>query len=324
MTKLLPILLEAEQHAGSERKKELAKKIDPKLHFEMGDGTTKSVRELLLSDSNSTTTLIQAEVYATVVEGAQPVRQMRNLVDIVQMNSNTMRVNYGGAAAYAAEVDEATEIPIAVQTYTPITFTAKKYGARPLITRELVNDGLFDVIAEEIKYAGAKLENRLNAVALDEFLLYSGNEFDTAGSNQGIKGVAKAIGVQKEAGFMPTDLIMHPEAEAIVLCDYTPTGAYYQVGNATTTGILPAPILGMNAGGCGVTYSGGTYTWGYAADTEIGMLLLDRNRGGKIGMREDIRVEKYDDPVKDLVGISCTMRTCAKAINTTAITRVEY
>ena len=324
MTKLLPILLESLEHAGPERRKELARKVDPKLYFELADGSRKPVRELIQSADANSTTLVQAEVYRTVIEGATPAVAMRNALDSIQMNSNQLRVNYGAAGVYAPEIAEGAEYPVYIQDYTPVTFTAKKYGQSPAITRELVIDWLFDVLNVEIKVAAAAVENRLNYQALDAILEGSGTEHDTTGSNQGVKAVAAAIGVNKTANYLPTDLVLHPEAEAILLQDYIPTGAYYQVGNATTTGAVPAPVLGLNAHGVGVSTSGTTYTWGYGADSEIGMLVLDRNRGAKIGMREDTRVEQFEEPLRDLTRINVSIRFDVQVIQANAITRIEY
>jgi len=140
----------------------------------------------------------------------------------------------------------------------------------------------------------------------------------------GIKAVAKAISVNKAAGFTPTDVIMHPQAEAYVLMDYIPTGAYYQVGNASTTGYVPAPVLGLRAHSCGVTDTSSTYIWEYDTDGDIGMIVHDRTCSAKIAMRQDIAVEQYDDPIHDLVGLSTTIRFDVKSCVSAAATRIEY
>ena len=328
MGKILPILLEATQHAGPERRKELSQKIDPTLTYEFADGTKKPVRELIQSDSINSTTLIQAEVYNEVLDGAAGAVCMRNALDVLNVNSNSFRLNFGTAATYAAEVAEGSEIPVAVQPYNATTFAIKKYGVRPLITRELVNDGLFDIIASEIRYAGMNLEQRLNYNSLSHMLQYSGNEFDTGGSSQGVKAIAKARSVNRAAGFNPTGVIMHPEAEGIVLQDFTSAGGYYPVGNTATSGVTPQ-ILGLQAYVCGDGDNSSSYTWGFAADGEIGMLVYDRRFAAKIAMRQDIGVEQYNDPVRDLVGLSCTMRFDTQAnLNSsstcTALTRIVY
>jgi hypothetical protein len=325
MTKLLPIILEAQQHAGPERRKELAAQVDPKLMYESADGTKTSIRELIHSDSTTSTSLIQAEVYNTIIEGAQPFTCMRNAVNVINTTANQLRVNYGSTGVYAAEVQEGSEIPLYVQAYTPINFNIKKYGARPMITKELVNDGLFDVVAQEIAYAGAAVENKINTVTFDSLLANSGAEYDAAetAGNLGLPSVASAIGVAKGNGFTPTDLIMSPGFEGHMLRTYTPATGYYPVGGTATTGALPK-VLGLTPHTLSVTYGGGTYTWAYAANGNMGALLVDRNRGGAIAMREDLTVEQFDDPIRQLAGMTIHARFAGRFILANGLTRCEY
>jgi len=325
MTKLLPIILEAEQHAGPERRKELAAMVDPKLMYESADGTKTSIRELIHSDSTNSTSLIQAEVYNTIIEGAQPMTCMRNAINVINTTANSLRVNYGSTGVYAAEVEEGSEIPLYVQGYTPINFNIKKYAARPMITKELVNDGLFDVIAQEIAYAGAAVENKLNSVTFDSILANSGAAYDagTTAANLGMASVASAIGTTKGNGFTPTDLIMSPGFEGMMLRSYTPQSGYYPVGGTATTGALPK-VLGLTAHGLSVNYGGGTYTWRYTTNDDIGAVVVDRNRAGAIAMREDITVEQFDDPIRQLAGMTIHARFAGRFILANGTTRLQY
>ncbi len=56
----------------------------------------------------------------------------------------------------------------------------------------------------------------------------------------------------------------------------------------------------------------------------MGMLVFDSANCGGIGMRQDIRVEQYSDPIRDLTGISVTMRAACQYGVANAIARVEY
>lgn len=322
MTNLLPTMLRMCQHAGPVERKQLVKQIPPDMRH-LHNGKVVKVRELLLTEAIESTTLIQAEIYRTVIEGAEPVKCMRDALPVIRTNSNSVTINKGETGTYASVVAEAAEIPVLTQDYTAVTFTIVKYGVRPLISREMIDDALFDVVNLEVQKAGARVENALNQEALSQILEDSGTSHDTAGSNQGVKAIAKAIGVVKAAGFMPDVVIMHPDAEAIVLTDYVPAGGYYAVGDLAVTGKLP-PVLGLKPLVCGVTDTSSTYTWDYDADNEIGMLIIDSKSAGAIVMRQDLRVEKFADPIRDLLSMSVTMRVDADSLHANATCRVLY
>jgi hypothetical protein len=56
----------------------------------------------------------------------------------------------------------------------------------------------------------------------------------------------------------------------------------------------------------------------------MGMLVFDSKSSGGIGMRQDLRVEQYKDPIRDLVGMAMTMRAACQYGVANAICRVEY
>lgn len=326
--RLLSTYLEMVEHAGSNRKRELLGSI-PKDIRTVHDGKVHNVRELLANTDVAATTLIQEEVYRTVIAGAQPARSMRNMIPVIPVKAGSLRINYGDAGTYAPVIAEGAPYPVSEAKETPVTFTIKKYGKRPLITRELVDDALFDIVALRIEEAAESVENSLNKLAMSNLLEGSGLEHDTAGSNQGIKAVAAAIKTIKAGdatygmGCIPDKIIMHPEFEGILGLDYLPTGGYYQVGDVAKTGNLP-PVMGLQPGSVGTNDSSSTYTWGYAADGEIGALVINSRKAGAIAMREDLHVEEYKDPIHDLVGINICSRFDAQPLIANALCRIEY
>jgi HK97 family phage major capsid protein len=309
-------------HAGpSERKDIIERAIPRELGTYDGDGKIVSVRELLLTEAIESTTLIQTEMYSTVMEGAEPQRCFRQAVPMFRTNGNTLRVPYGSSGTYASEVAEGSEVPIGQQDYAYRDFTIKKYGTRPLITRELIDDGLFDAVAMEVRKAGASVENRLNQLVLSCLLDNAGNEHDTAGSNQGIKAIASAVGLVKEKGYIPDTIVLCPQAEALTLKEFVPTG--YVGADAAMAGRLPS-LMGLRVFTCGVTDDSPTYTWQYDSDGDIGMLVYDSRNAGGIAMRRDLTVSRYEDPIRDLVGCTVTARFGVNYLAANAICRVEY
>ena len=320
MTQLLKTFLEMAMNPESSDIRKLAATIPKELGYNH-DGKLLQVKELLLSEAIESTTLIQAEAHATVMEGSEPSICLRRALPTVGMKSRTMNWTVGETGTYAPEVAEATDIPIDDQDYSTVEFVAKKYGVRPLITKELIQDGLFNVAELEMKKAGRRVENRLNQNGITEIIDSAGLEHDTAGTNQGIKAIAAAVSQVRGAGFNPDTLIMHPEAEALVLQEFVPTN-YYPTEAIVNTGMVPN-ILGLKTYTCGVV-DNGTQEWGYAADGEIGMVVYDSVAAAAIGMRRDITVENFDDPIKDMVGMTVTSRFDVESIIANACSRVEY
>lgn len=320
MTKLFRTFMEMAMNPESSLIKDLAATIPKELGYNH-DGKLIQVKELLLTEAIESTTLIQAEAHATVMEGSEPSICIRRALPTVGMKSRTMNWTVGETGTYAPEVPEATDIPIDNQDYDTVEFIAKKYGVRPLISKELIEDGLFNVAELEMRKAGRRVENRLNQNGITELIDSAGLEHDCEGTNLGIKAIASAVSKVRAAGFNPDTLIMHPSAEAIVLQEFVPTN-YYPTEAIVNTGMVPN-ILGLKTHTCGVTKSG-TEEWDYDTDGDIGMVVYDSVAAAAIGMRRDITVENYDDPIKDMVGMTVTSRFDVEAIIANACCRVEY
>lgn len=342
MTQLLVKALEACVAGPAERKEiqntivsryipEVEKQLGHAYMIETEDGRTGRARELLLSEALETSTLTQTEIYRTIIEGAEPFKCMRNAVPIFKMNSNVMQINLGETGSYAGFVAEGAEIPINNQDYTARTWTAKKLGERPVITNEMVNDALFNVIELEVRKTGARIENSLNQWMLQALMDNAGNEHDLAAAistNGGVKAAIAARALLVADGFIPDTIITNPAITPYLFLDFVP--GYNPVAQQITqSGTLPS-VMGCKVFECGVSCSStsaptaATNAWGDKTDGNMGMLVFDSANAGGIGMRQDTRVEQYSDPIRDLTGISVTMRAACQYGLANAIARVEY
>lgn len=308
--------------AGPSKRKELVERYIPKelTAYDL-DGKVERARELILTEGIEGSTLVQAEVYRSVMEGAEPRKCMRGIIPEEKMKSNSETIVLGEAGSYAQEVAEGAEIPIKTQEYGTRTLTVKKYGVRPVITKEMVEDSMFNTVELELRKAGAKHANKLNQLVLTDLLDNAGNEHDTDGSNQGIKAVASAIGLNQADGFDATHLIACPALMTMLTKEFVP-GNY--VGSDQVMAGGRPNILGLGVGLCSVADDSSTYTWGYASDGNIGGIVIDAPSAAMLGMRRDLTVEKYEDPIHDLVGMSTTMRYAYTYLQANAICRIEY
>jgi hypothetical protein len=285
------------------------------------DGKVEPVRELLLTTAIESTTLIQTEMHATVLEGAEPWKCMRQACRVLPMKANTLTIPVGEVGSYAPEVAEGAEIPISDQDYTSVTLTAKKYGVRPMITDEMVADALYPVIEMEIQKAGAKLENTLNKIALGALIDgTANNEHDASGSNLGIKAIATAVKKVKSDHFLADRIVLHPDAEALIMADYIPTG--YVGAEAAQNGKLPN-LLGLAPFVTSVE-AASSQTWEYNSDGDIGMVVFDSGNSTVIGERQPITIKRYEDIVRQLQGGTVSARWAVGTLQANAGARIEY
>ena len=309
-------------HAGpSETKRILDTRIPRELSAYDAKGNIVPVRELLKSEAVEGTTLIQTEFYATIIEGASLAKAMRQAVPVVRMTSNKMTIPFRRSAGYMKEVPEGAEAPIDEAEYVSRDIAAKTYRERSLITQNMVDDSQYDLIAEEARHHGERAENTINHFVLGTILQSSELEHDSAGSDQGTKAIATAKGKVRAKGYNPDTLVICPDAETLV-------GKEYLVTNATGSqqailGNLP-PMLGLKPHVVGTTSSSSTYTWAYAADGNIGMAVYDSRVAAKIGLRQDIMLESYRDPVRDLAGAVVKLRFGSVVGLGDSICRVEF
>jgi hypothetical protein len=345
MTQLLIKALEAAM-AGPAEKKALSEKIvardlaafekstGTRYMIEGSDGKMGKARELLLSEAVESTTLIQTEINRTIMEGSEPAKCFRNAVPVFAMNGNTMQINIGETGTYAPIVAEGSEIPINNQAYTARTWTAKKFGERPMITREMVNDALFSVIELEVRKTGYRIENTLNQWMLSVLIENAGNDHDIAAGTGNDKGINAMISARQQNlidGYVSDTIVIHPGATSLIYAGYVPS-YNPSAQNYINTGQLPT-IVGMKLLECGVAYSqtsapfkasAAGYEWSPATADDLGAIVFDSNSCGGIGMREDTRVEQFTDPIRDLVGMSVTMRAACQYGVANSICRVTY
>ncbi|MFA7121203.1 MAG: phage major capsid protein [Bacilli bacterium] len=321
MTQLLKTYLKIGLEEPNGRALEHAVASIPRSLGTVHDGKVEPVRELLLTTAIESTTLIQTEMHATVLEGAEPWKCMRQACRVLPMKANTLTIPVGDVGSYAPEVAEGAEIPISDQDYTSVTLTAKKYGVRPMVTDEMVADSLYPVIEMEIQKAGAKLENTLNKIALGALIDgTANNEPDTNGANQGIKAIATAVKKVKSDHFLADRIVMCPDAEALIMADYIPTG--YVGAEAAQNGKLPN-LLGLAPFVTSVE-AASTQTWGYAADGNIGMVVFDSNNSTVIGERQGITVKRYEDIIRQIQGGTVSARWAVGTLQANAGARIEF
>ncbi len=316
MSKLTKMLEYA--YAGNTERKQLLNKESFKTT--VLDNISKVDKELLLNEGMESTTLLQSQVYNTIIEGAQPVQIVRNIFPIIQANTNQIRITMeNGALGKATNVAEGAAIPINTENFTTKNITIKKIGVRPIITNELIEDGLWDMVEFELRRAGEKLEHKLNYDVINEAVdaaTYTTMGKTDANGTCTLAQLITAIQGIHNKDYFPTDLILTPTAYADMIGETGLLTASAAGDNKALRDYEIGKVFGLNASM--LTIDGSTdqtYDWnnGYNATEEVGALICDPSYC-MIGMRRDITIEQYDDPIHDLVGIAGTMRYGVKTV----------
>jgi HK97 family phage major capsid protein len=282
----------------------------------------KDTHTLLQSEKTAIddSTLVQEEVYKTVIEGTEPVKCMREVVPIFNTDSYSIRFVKGETGAYATKVAEGAKIEIDTQYYTKQDITIDKYGVRPLITNELIEDALFDVVELELKKAGAKLENAVNRQCLYQMLQgtykFATSTLSPAGAHIAISDIAQAVGKVKKQDFLPDTLVLHPTAEAYLLQDSNLAYVSYAGGpGALRQGNVGNTIMGLKPYTCTATDSATPIWDDTTAASDVTAMVFSKKDFAALCMRRDLTIEQYDDPIHDLIGISLTMRFGTDVLN---------
>lgn len=292
------------------------------------DGKRTDVHELLLSTTVESTVLLTTEIMNVFIEGSEPAKQARYACQIFPMTTKTQSFPVGETGTYASEVAEGAPVPIEIQDYSSVTLTAKKYGSRPVVTKEMVDDAMFDVIALEVSKAGARLENRLNREVVDELLgtLAATSTYCTDFGNAGATPLTflnNAIATIQNSGYLPNRVLVHPSCVAAYRTAIQ--GMYWDAG----TGVMKSQtglngLYGLDWFQTGVADNTATYVWGWGTDNYLGGAVFDSSAGICIGMRQDIQVEQYNDPIRQVVGMTGTMRFDVECIKETACNLLQY
>jgi len=285
----------------------------------------KPVRELITMEGIEGTDLIQTEFFATIKEGAEPRQAMRNFIPTINLGSGSgLKIPKSTSGSYAEEVAETTEVPPTNAKYSAVDVTIKKIGTRPQISDEMMADSNYDLIALEIRRAGAKIENKFNRDSLLACLSATNiQEHDCNGSNLGLSALAKARSKVNKVNRSATKMLITPDMEYQVLSSLLPVSTSVGYEQVMRTGQV-GRILGLDAYETTVSTGNNSYVWEYDSDGDFGAIVADVDEFALNVIRQDITVKRYDDPVKQIQGGVITMRYGTGIVDATAACRIKY
>jgi len=286
----------------------------------MNDGMM--IKELLTRDAGTEgSLLIQKKIYDTLISPPLRKRIGRNKaafivgpssipgssVDVDLTTAQTMKVN---------KIAEGGAVPIKVVDHTSINIRPHKYGCRPLVTKEMQEDGKWDLILYNIGQAGLEMGYNEDKIIIQNALdsASSDNAVSTGGAlgYQDMGTVKKSL---RENDFEPDTFFVGPK----VLNDMENIDSYMEANKIGDSGNMKNGLAGRLRGMNVHLFSpnvapSSTYTnIAYAIDSANAFFLAEKR---------PITIEKYDDVTHDLSGVVVTQRFAASYLRPLAMAKI--
>jgi HK97 family phage major capsid protein len=225
-------------------------------------------------------------------------------IDINTVDANSMSVY---------KVAEGALIPVDVAAYSNTNVRPVKYGVRPLITKEMIEDGKFNLIQHNVQYAGKKMaenETSLILTALDGAgITVSG------GAALLISDITSAVQQMRENDFSPKVMLIGPEAFADLMNIDTFVEADKLGSREMHENGFIGRVFGMDVHMFSSTASPTTTYSKY-------VYILDPSQAFVIAEKRPVTVENYDDLVNDMSGVVITQRIAVSLLRSNAVARI--
>lgn len=273
----------------------------------------KTIQELLMTGAGTEgQLLIPRKIYATLIAAVQKKLLPRELAAIrvgrMGIPGSSLDMDLEDVDSMAVyKVAEGAGIPFKVQTYTSFNIKPDKYGVRPNITTEMIEDSKYPLLRRNIENAGIKMAENETSLIVNNALANGTNTVAGSGAAT-ISNVTRAIQYLEDADYEATDIIMGPEfATDIRNIDSFIEADKWGSNEMQKNGFI-GKIFGMNV----YRVSGNimTTTTAYVIDRKHAYMLVEKR---------PITVKNYDEVSKDLSGSIVTQRIAARQIRADAI-----
>lgn len=208
-------------------------------------------------------------------------------------------------------VGEGAEIPIDQTEYNNLNVRPLKYGLAVRITRELVEDSMFNILENAIRIAGRRFAENENRIVVLNSLDAAANTV-TGGAAITIANITRAIQYLEDNDFMGTDFVIGFE----VLNDLRNIDTFVEYNKVGNTEMLQRGFLGTIYGLNVVRVSTN------AGMTATSSYVIDRNHAYVIAEKRPLAVENFELPAQDMSAVSITQRIDSQALRTGAIAKI--
>lgn len=274
-----------------------------------------SIQELITrGDATEGSLLIPKTIYKKIVEAADKKRLDRSLVAIyngpadIPGSSIDVDVETNDSIS-VSRIAEGAAIPVDSVGFTSFNMKPAKYGVRPAITKEMVEDSKWGLIDYNIKKAGKKMGENETSLIVTDALDGAGNTVSGSGAIT-IANITRGMQYLEDNDYEATDFIVGPEIANDIRNIDTLTEADKAGKNDPTQSII-STVFKMQLH----QVSGNLMTSAYA-------YIIDRNEAITLAEKRPITMEKYNDTVHDMSGVTVTQRIKARYLQANAIAKI--
>jgi|TARA_Y100000310_G_scaffold140352_2_gene139791 HK97 family phage major capsid protein len=209
------------------------------------------------------------------------------------------------------QVAEGAEIPITQTEFTSLTLTPVKYGARIGVTKEMMEDGIIDLLSYHAELAGyefADNEEALIVAALNTASAAAGNNVANANATLPITDITEAMQNLEANNYRPSHLICGVE----VVNDLRNIDTFVEAdksGMNDPSKSLVGVIYGMKV----VVSNNVTATLAY---------MIDANHAFVIAEKRPLTVERYSDVARDSGFVVITQRLAVSGLRNNATSEI--
>ena len=232
-------------------------------------------------------------------------------VNIVHQNKNSLNVH--------GPLGEGAEIPISTEDTYSYSTTVKKYGTRPLITREMVEDSLFAVMERNLREAGYQMARFLDRQVILLALRQGSGNTVSGSTSITIANIASAINNLEKNDYMASDFVIGADV-AMDLRNIDTFVEANKAGVSDPSKSLIGTIFGMKV------WQTNNLTTNFGASTNnTDAVVVDKDWALLFAEKRPITVDRYNDVTRQLEGIVLSTRfDCIAIPDTSTQTSTPY
>ncbi len=225
--------------------------------------------------------------------------------DVDKVTPNTMNVRVVG---------EGAQVPIDQVQYTSQNLKPVKYGVSIRITKEMMEDAKWNLLAHNVKMAGKRMaENETRLIITDG--LDSASNSITGGAAITIANIARGMQYLDDEDYTPTTLFVGME----ILNDLRNIDTFVEANKVGNTDMLQrgflGTIFGLNVLKFSTNAAPSTTYSKYA-------YITDRDFAYMIAEKRPVTVENFDLPVYEMSAANITQRIVVDDLRPKAIVKI--
>lgn len=261
--------------------------------------------------------LLPKKIYETLIEETEKALLPRELCALyfgpAQIPGSSIDVNLQTPNTGSVRVvGEGAEIPMTETDFTSQNLKPVKYGAAVRITKELMEDSMFNLLEHNLRILGRRFAENETKLIIQDALDDSPSDV-TGGGAITLANITAAILILENNDYKATDIIVGNEvAQDLRNMDvFVEANKALPGNNAMSDGFL-GTIYGMKVYRFS-TNSAPSSTYAKYA------YVIDRNYAYMIAEKRGITIENFDLPLYDMSGVAITQRLVVQSLRTQAI-----